>query len=85
MRTRWAGCLAVVLSCLVAVKVSAEEPAVPIPDDAAANCADRVYIRAEYLLWWLKNANLPPLVSTGPIGGAPVPSMSVAPRMMSRL
>jgi hypothetical protein len=26
----------------------------------------RIYVRGEYLMWWLKQAQLPPLVTTGP-------------------
>lgn len=37
------------------------------------NCGDackpnRLYLSGEYLLWWIKNSNVPPLVTTGPVG-----------------
>ncbi len=35
---------------------------------AGANHPDRWYVGAEYLMWWTKSANLPPLLTTGPAG-----------------
>jgi hypothetical protein len=33
-------------------------------------CCDphRLFITAEYLLWWIKSSNVPPLITTGPFG-----------------
>src|SRR5438477_104025 len=32
--------------------------------------AERVWGRAEYLMWWMRGASVPPLVTTGPAVGA---------------
>ena len=32
--------------------------------------AERVWARAEYLMWWMRGASIPPLVTTGPAVGA---------------
>jgi hypothetical protein len=64
MRTRWAGCLAVTLGYLIAANASAEEPTPVLADEPAA-CTDRWFGRAEYLAWWIKDANLPALAPLG--------------------
>jgi Putative beta barrel porin-7 (BBP7) len=33
--------------------------------EAATRKADRIWIRTEYLVWWIKSANFPPLVTSG--------------------
>jgi hypothetical protein len=37
-------------------------------------CSDpsRLYITGEYLLWWIKNSHMPPLVTTAPVGSTGV-------------
>src|ERR1700730_16154263 len=41
-------------------------------DPCCARNGNRFYARAEYLLWWLKDAPLPPsLVTTGPVTDNP--------------
>lgn len=37
------------------------------PDREVCGPAGRIWVSAEYLLWWIKDANLPPLVTTGPV------------------
>src|SRR5262249_24527877 len=32
----------------------------------ACGPSERFWVRAEYLLWWIKDGNVPPLVSSGP-------------------
>jgi Putative beta barrel porin-7 (BBP7) len=43
------------------------------PCDCGCNdaCCDpnRFYLSGEYLLWWIKDSRMPPLVTTGPVGG----------------
>jgi hypothetical protein len=44
-----------------------EEPAVPLADDLSAPLA-RVWARGEYLIWWVRGSQVPPLVTTSPPG-----------------
>ena len=37
-----------------------------LPDDNA--CAERWWVRADYLMWWVQGNRLPPLVTTSPAG-----------------
>ncbi len=38
----------------------------PLPTDPFGSDLPRFYAHAEYLMWWFKEARLPPLVTTGP-------------------
>ena len=44
-------------------------PAVDLPT-APSNSSNRAWVDAEVLLWWMKRANLPPLVTSSPSGSA---------------
>ena len=33
-------------------------------------CQDRLWVRADYLVWWMKGGDTPPLVTTSPAGTA---------------
>src|SRR5579864_235855 len=44
-----------------------EEPdPVPVEEVGENRTSRRLWLRAEYLLWWIKNSNMPPLLTTGP-------------------
>lgn len=40
-----------------------------LPEDDCS--ADRWWVRADYLMWWIQGNRLPPLVTTGPSAGIP--------------
>jgi hypothetical protein len=42
--------------------------------DARSN-PERVWIGSEYLMWWTQGSHLPPLVTTGPAGAAPMAAL----------
>jgi len=46
-----------------------------LPLDACSpeggSCAERWWVRADYLLWWIQGNRLPPLVTMNPTGGPP--------------
>jgi hypothetical protein len=73
MKRTSAACLVLFLGCLITANAQAEAP-VATSDAAEAMdaCADRFYLRAEYLLWWLQPTRLPALVTTGsPLDATP--------------
>ena len=39
----------------------------------------RVWVSGEYLLWWLRGSETPPLVTTGPVTGGAIPGVIGAP------
>jgi hypothetical protein len=40
----------------------------PCPEEAACGPCGRIWAEADYLLWWMRGASLPPLVTTSPPG-----------------
>lgn len=42
------------------------EPVCPCPCPEVCGPAGRVWVTGEYLLWWIKDSNIPPLVTTSP-------------------
>ncbi len=65
---------AIVTTSLVAApEAAAASPVAPCPAAHALStgCPDgRIWVSAEYLLWWIKDAHSPPLVTSGPTGVA---------------
>lgn len=51
---------------LIRRNVGIAEDAEAAEELEALKSKPRVWLRAEYLLWWIKPANFPPLVTTGP-------------------
>jgi hypothetical protein len=51
---------------LIRRNVGIAEDAEAAEDLEALKSKPRIWLRAEYLLWWIKPANFPPLVTTGP-------------------
>jgi hypothetical protein len=47
-------------------------PPVALGEPSDGSSPGRVWVRGEYLLWWIKNGPVPPLVTAGPAGGAGV-------------
>lgn len=40
------------------------------PARSRRGCLDRIWVEADYLLWWMKGDRIPPLVTTSPAGTA---------------
>lgn len=38
------------------------------PRRCESPCTERLWVRGEYLLWWMPGANIPPLATTSPVG-----------------
>jgi hypothetical protein len=43
--------------------------------EAASNPPDCFWVRGEYLLWWIKNSQIPPLITTGAAGATALPGV----------
>lgn len=54
-------------------------PAIAFTTVDEAMPVERIWGDAEYLLWWVRSSQLPPLVTTAPVGGAGIPGALGSP------
>lgn len=55
-------------SALIAEELADDWEDVPKACQPRAVCANRWYVRADYLMWWVQGNRVPPLVTTSPLG-----------------